>query len=68
MNNKSVIDELRVEAYAKRIKWKYIKSECVLLSLQWCSQIRCILDLYINTKKRSQHRRGMAKQAVVIGD
>jgi len=34
MNNKSFINELRVEAYAKRIKLKYIKSGCVLISLQ----------------------------------
>src|SRR6218665_3908254 len=63
MNNKSFINELRV-ASAKRRKRKYIKSGCILLYLQWYSQISCVL--YINTKKTQQRRRGMAKQAGAI--
>src|SRR6218665_2589292 len=58
MNSKSVINELRVEAYAKCIKRKYIKSGCVLLSLQWCSQITCVLGLYINTRKDNSDDEG----------
>jgi len=50
MNNKSFINELRVEAvYAKRRKREYIRSGWILPYLQWCCQIRCVLN--INTKK-----------------